>query len=52
LGYIYTTDEAGQHRLAKGHGIARFQFSRYDRYGIDHDIIGHDIDYDIMTMIS
>jgi hypothetical protein len=25
LGYIYIIDEAGQQRLAKGPGIARFQ---------------------------
>jgi hypothetical protein len=28
------------------------QGSRKHRYDIDHDIIGHDIDHDIMTMIS
>jgi hypothetical protein len=28
------------------------QGPRYHRYDIDFDIIGYDIDYDIMTMIS
>jgi hypothetical protein len=27
MGYIYTTDKAGQQRLAKGQGSARFQIS-------------------------
>jgi hypothetical protein len=46
--------KAGQQRLAsKGWPRARVvQGSRYHRYDIDYDIIGYDIYYDIMTMIS
>jgi hypothetical protein len=47
--YIYTRPV----RLAsKGWPRAReVQGSRYHRHDIDYDIIGYDIDYDIMTMI-
>jgi hypothetical protein len=48
MGYIYKTDKGGQQRLAQGQGSARF----HHRYDIDYDIIGYDIDCDIMTMIS
>jgi hypothetical protein len=48
--YIYKTDQAGQQRWPRA--VRVVQGSRYHRYDIDYDIIGHDIDYDIMTMIS